>query len=207
MPITVLDGLLIAIMLVSAILAMIRGFVREVLSIVSWVVAAFAAYKLYGLVLPYIEPYIPNQYIALAVAAGAVFLITLIIVSYITMRFSDFILDSRIGALDRTVGFVFGAVRGFLLVVVAMLFFNWFVPEPQQPVWIAGAKSKPILNSVGQELVGLLPEDPESTILDRIRGNSGGSNDSADAGNQDENSGYSNTERDGLSQLTTSSDN
>ena len=45
--------------------------------------------------------------------------------------------DSRVGALDRTLGFVFGAARGILLVVVAMLFFNWLVAAPQQPDWVA----------------------------------------------------------------------
>ena len=52
------------------------------------------------------------------------------------MRIADFIIDSRIGALDRTLGFLFGAARGILLVVVAMLFFNWLVPaEPAGLGW------------------------------------------------------------------------
>ena len=139
MPITILDGLLLAIMFISAVLAMIRGFVREVLSIVSWVAAAVAAFLLYERVLPYAKQYIPQELVAAGVSAAAVFLVTLVIVSYITMRISDFVLDSRIGALDRTLGFVFGAVRGLLLVVVAMMFFNWFVQPDQQPEWVLDA--------------------------------------------------------------------
>lgn len=151
MPITLLDGILIVIMLLSAVLAMIRGFVREVLSIASWVIAAVAAFFLYGQVLPFITPHINNDSVALGVSVAIVFLVTLIVVSYITMRISDFVLDSRIGALDRTLGFVFGALRGMLLVVVAMLFFNWFVPTPEQPQWIASAKSKPMLDAIGDQ--------------------------------------------------------
>ena len=64
-------------------------------------------------------------------SAAVIFLITLIVVSYITMRIADFIIDSRVGALDRTLGFVFGAARGILLLVVALLFFNWLVAAPQ----------------------------------------------------------------------------
>ena len=59
------------------------------------------------------------------------FLGTLLIVSIITIRISDMILDSRIGALDRTLGFLFGLGRGLVIVVVAFLFFAWLVPRPQ----------------------------------------------------------------------------
>jgi len=171
MPITLLDGILLAIMLVSAVLAMIRGFSREVLSIVSWIAAAGAAFYLYAQLTPSVQQYVPsiasNETVANIIAAAVVFLVTLIFVSVITMKIADFIIDSRIGALDRTLGFVFGAVRGMLLVTVALLFFNWLVPE-DQPTWVAEAKSKQMLESIGERIVALLPEDPEGTILDRL---------------------------------------
>lgn len=206
MPITLLDGILLVIMLLSAVLAMIRGFVREVLSIASWVAAAIAAYLLYGQVLPLVKQYISQEYVALGVSVAAVFLVTLIIVSYITMRISDFVLDSRIGALDRTLGFVFGAVRGLLLVVVAMLFFNWFVPQETQPQWVARAKSKPLMDSIGNRLIAALPEDPEKAILERIRNRGERTNEDAASAPADE-PNYSETERQGLDQLTTSGGN
>ncbi|WP_349360877.1 CvpA family protein [Stappia sp.] len=204
MPITPLDGILLVIMLLSAVLAMIRGFVREVLSIASWVIAAIAAYLLYGQVLPLVQQYINQEYVALGVAVASVFLITLIVVSYITMRISDFVLDSRIGALDRSLGFVFGALRGLLLVVVAMMFFNWFVPAQEQPRWIATAKSKAMLDSIGNRLVAALPEDPEQSILKRIRERDAAPNGAAAPQTSDEETGYTETERRGLDQLTTS---
>lgn len=191
-------------MLLSAVLAMIRGFVREVLSIASWVIAAIAAYLLYGQVLPLVQQYINQEYVALGVAVASVFLITLIVVSYITMRISDFVLDSRIGALDRSLGFVFGALRGLLLVVVAMMFFNWFVPAQEQPRWIATAKSKAMLDSIGNRLVAALPEDPEQSILKRIRERDAAPNGAAAPQTSDEETGYTETERRGLDQLTTS---
>ena len=168
MPITLLDGILFGITLVSAVLAMVRGFSREVLSVVSWAAAAVAAYIFYKPVVPFLSPYISNETIAQIAAAGLVFIITLIVVSIITMKIADFIIDSRIGALDRTFGFLFGAARGVLLVVVAMLFFNWLVTD-NQPAWVAQAKSKPMIDQLGAKLVALLPEDPESTILKRLK--------------------------------------
>ena len=163
MPITMLDGILLGITLVSAVLAMVRGFSREVLSLVSWAAAAAAAFLFYKPVLPYVKPYISNDTIAMIAAMAAVFLVVLIVVSLITMKIADFIIDSRIGALDRTLGFLFGAARGVLLVVVAMLLFTWAVPD-NQPGWITNAKSKPMLDSLGEQLMGLLPKDPESAL-------------------------------------------
>ncbi|PLX39645.1 MAG: colicin V synthesis protein [Hyphomicrobiales bacterium] len=204
MPITILDGILIAVMLISAFLAMIRGFVREVLSIVSWIVAFVVALLFYKKLVPFVQQYISHEMIATAVAAGAIFLVTLIVVSYITMRVSDFVLDSRIGALDRTFGFLFGAVRGLFLVVVAMLFVNWAMPETErQPAWIAKAKSKDILDTIGDKLIAALPEDPEKRILDHLRkrGAAPESAGEAEETTSGEEPAYRSGERDGLNQL------
>lgn len=167
MPITLLDGILVGFTLVSAMLAMVRGLSREVLSIASWAAAAAAAFFLYPLVLPYVQPYIDNKQIAIVAAAGVVFVVALIIVTIITMKIADWIIDSRIGALDRTLGFVYGAARGILVVAVALLFFNWLVGT-NPPAWIAEAKSRPLLESIGASLEKMLPDDPENSILKRL---------------------------------------
>lgn len=172
MPITLFDGLLIGLMLVSGVLAMIRGFSRELLSIGSWIAAAVAAFFFYPKLAPIVAPYTAqvtsSKTVADIAAAGIIFGITLLVVSLITMRVADFIVDSRVGALDRTLGFVFGAVRGALLLVVALLFYNWLVPD-NQPAWVANAKSKPVLESIGESIVSLLPDDPEKSIIDKLK--------------------------------------
>ena len=168
MPITLLDGVLVGFTLVSAVLAMVRGFSREVLSIASWVAAAVAAYYFHQGVVPYLAPYIDNETVQRAAAAAIVFFIALIVVTVITMKIADFIIDSRIGALDRTLGFLYGAARGILVVAVGLLFFSWLA-GPNPPAWIAEAKSLPLLEGVGDWLESLLPDDPENTILDRLR--------------------------------------
>ena len=169
MPITLLDILLLVVMLISGLLAMIRGFMREILSIGAWGVAALATLWAYAKVLPIAQGYFSNNTVATAVTVGGVFLLTLLIVSIITVRISDMVLDSRVGALDRTLGFLFGLGRGLIIVVVAFLFFAWLVPERSQPTWVSGAKSKVVLQSTGQWLMSMLPDDPESTILKRLK--------------------------------------
>ncbi len=159
-----LDLAVIAIVLVSALLSMLRGFSREVLAIASWAAAAAAAYSFYPLVVPYLTPYIHKDIFAQAAAAAVVFFATLILVSLITVRLSDAILDSKIGALDRTLGFLFGVVRGFLLAVVAFAIFNWLVSEKQQPEWVRTAKTRPVLTDTADKIVAMLPEDAAATV-------------------------------------------
>lgn len=168
MPITLLDGILIGFTLVSAMLAMVRGFSREVLSIASWVAAAAAAFFFYPILVPYLTPYISNDKVAMAASAAIVFFIALIVVTVITMKIADFIIDSRVGALDRTLGFLYGAARGILVVAVGLLFFNWLAGD-NQPGWVTEAKSKPLLDTIGEKIQGILPDDPENSILDRLR--------------------------------------
>jgi membrane protein required for colicin V production len=167
MPITLLDGVLVGFTLVSAILAMVRGLSREVLSIASWVIAALAGYFLYPLVAPYLAQYISNAQLVPYAAFAAVFVVVLIVATVITMKIADTIIDSRVGALDRTLGFLYGAARGVLVVAVGLLFFTWLVPT-NQPGWIAGAKSRPLLQGIGQWIEAELPADPEETILRRL---------------------------------------
>src|SRR5882757_10403753 len=169
MPITLLDILLLVVMLISGLLAMIRGFMREVLSIAAWGIAALVTLYSYARLLPTAKQYFNSDMVATGVTVGGVFLLTLLIVSIITVRISDMVLDSRVGALDRTLGFLFGLGRGLVIVVVAFLFFAWLVPERSQPAWVSGAKSKVVLQSTGQWLMSMLPDDPESTILKRLK--------------------------------------
>jgi membrane protein required for colicin V production len=159
-----LDLAVLGIVLVSALLSMMRGFTREVLAIASWAAAAAAAYYFYPMVLPYLTHYITKEVIAQAVAAAIVFFVTLIVVSLFTVRLSDAILDSKIGALDRSLGFVFGVARGFLLAVVAFAIFNWLVSEKQQPEWVKNARTRPVLTETANRIVALLPSDAAQTI-------------------------------------------
>lgn len=162
MPISILDLVVIAIVIISALLAAVRGFTREVLAIVAWVTAAAAAWFLHPLLLPRIKDHISNPNIALVIAIGAIFVVTLLIVSIITVKLSDFILDSRIGALDRTLGFLFGAARGFLICVVGWVFLSWLV-QGKMPEWASTARARPMLENTGNYLIAMLP-DPDGVM-------------------------------------------
>src|SRR4029077_21249882 len=113
--------------------------------------------------------YFNNDIVAAGVVVGGVFLGALMIVAIITVRFSDMVFYSRVGALHPTLGFLFGLARGLVIVVVAFLFFAWLVPERSQPDWVRSAKSRVVLQGTGDWLMSMLPDDPESTILKRLK--------------------------------------
>jgi membrane protein required for colicin V production len=164
LPVSLLDIVVIGVILISAVLAMIRGFTREVLAIASWIGAAVLAYMFYPAALPPIKQYIGNENFALAAAVGGIFLVSLIIISLITVKISDFVLDSRIGAIDRTLGFVFGGVRGFLICVIGFIFFVQLIGEKALPDWAEKAKSRPFLQQAGETLIAALPQNLEEYL-------------------------------------------
>ncbi len=201
MPITILDFVLLAVMLISGLLAMVRGFMREILSIAAWGTAALVTLYAFGKLLPTAKTYFNNDTIASVVVVAGVFIGTLIIVSIITVRFYDMILDSRIGALDRTLGFLFGLARGLVIVVVAFLFFSWLVPDKQRPDWVTGAKSRVVLQGTGDWLMSLLPDDPENTILKRFKKKTDEDQTDAEPAAPAAGDGYSKPARDSLKKL------
>jgi membrane protein required for colicin V production len=180
MSFTLFDFIVIAVILISAVLAMVRGFVREVLSIASWVIAAAAAYLLYSPLLGLINPSpIEDETLATIISVAVIFIVVLIIATYITMKIADFVIDSRIGAVDRLLGLTFGALRGLLLVVIAFAFFTWLVPTNVQPTWISGAWSISALDDLRDRLISVLPEDIEAALLEGFQEDEEGG---ADAG-------------------------
>ena len=167
MPFSILDLVVLGVVVISALLAAVRGFTREVLAIVAWVAAAAVAWYLHPAVLPMAQQYIHNGTIALVASIGAVFVITLIIVSIITVQISDMILDSRIGALDRTLGLFFGAARGFLICVIGWAFMGWLL-QGKNPEWAATSKARPAMENTRDNIVAMLPENAEA-LIQRLR--------------------------------------
>lgn len=168
-PLTYLDAGLLAVCLISAMLAMYRGLTRELLSILSWLVAAGVT-LFFVLSYKYIAEDMAQQLgtpVAFAqVAIGAViFLIVLIIVHLFTSRISDAILESRVGMVDRILGFLFGIARGFLLVVIPYMFYASFFPDEETHFpWVRDSVSMPYLRDTGATIRSFLEENAPSSI-------------------------------------------
>jgi membrane protein required for colicin V production len=168
-PFTYLDLALLAVCFISGLLALYRGLARELLSIVSWIAAAgvgawifFTKKDLSADVAA--QTGLPPQ-IALAVVALVVALIVLIIVHLITARISDAILDSRVGMIDRILGFLFGVARGFILIVIPYMFYESFFPDEKSHFpWIRDAAFKPYIQTTGNSIRTILMQVVPSSL-------------------------------------------
>jgi len=168
-PLTYLDAALIAVAFISGLLAMYRGFAREMLSIVSWLVAAGAVLYFVLYHKPFAEEMAQQMGTQVAIAqivVGAlIFVIVLIVVHLITARLSDAILDSRIGMIDRILGFIFGVFRGFILIVIPFMFYEAFFPEPEQQYpWVRDSASLPYIKVTGNALRSILETNLPSSL-------------------------------------------
>ena len=168
---TLVDFFVVGIMLVSGLLAMVRGFMREILAIAAWGAAALVTLYAYPRLLPAAKSYLNSDIVATIAVVAGVFIGTLIVVSIITVRISDMILDSRVGALDRTLGFLFGLARGLLIVVVSFLFFSKYTVERQWPDSLTNAKSLVVLRGTGDWLMTMLPENLLETVAKKLEKN------------------------------------
>lgn len=165
-PLSYFDAALLALGLISALLAMYRGLMRELLSILSWIVAAGVAYLAFKKASEGVGAEIGKQ-IGLAGNNGAMagsamiaavtFLVVLIIVHLITTRISDAILDSSVGLIDRILGFIFGFLRGALIMVIVFMIYEGFYPEKEkQFVWVQQSKTLPFVRGPGNWIKGML---------------------------------------------------
>lgn len=158
---------------ISAILATARGLTREVLSLATWAGSALFAIWMWQSNPQIARGYIAEELVADIATIIVSFIVSLIVLHLLTMRIADFVVDSKIGPLDRTLGFIFGALRGILIAVVVVIFGQWLLGETL-PAWAKDARTLPMLSSFGETLITSLPDDLESQVTDIIRRGSGG---------------------------------
>lgn len=166
-PLTYLDIGVIAIALISGLLALYRGLTRELLAILSWIVAGVAVlyfvlnHRKFASEVALQMGFAPGEstglYLAQGVIGVLIFVIVLIFVHLITMRISDTILDSQIGMVDRILGLLFGLARGFVIVVIPYMLALQFWPALDTE-WqvLRDAKSRPYIAATGESLKNFL---------------------------------------------------
>jgi membrane protein required for colicin V production len=145
MPNTAVDIIVVLVILLSAVLAFIRGFVREALALGTWLVAVYLAFNYYPLVTPFLEKEISNAMLRDFAGGLVAFGIVMLVLIPIGFYIRSFIKGDKITSIDRSFGFVFGAARGYLLISIVYLIVSWLMPEEKQPEWLKEANTKPIL--------------------------------------------------------------
>lgn len=172
---TIVDAIVAVIILVSAILAYGRGFVREVLAIAGWVAAAVVAF----IFAPQAEPLIQqipvldkflgdSCELSIIAAFAGVFAVALIVMSIFTPLFSSAVQRSALGGLDQGLGFLFGVLRGILLVAVAFVVYNRVLVNATVPV-VDKSRSAEVFASLEDRLNTEMPEDAPRWIMERYQ--------------------------------------
>jgi len=159
LPINVTDLVILAVLLISGLLALSRGFVKEVLSIAGWVIATVAALELFPLLQPIVRRYIDQGLIADSITAVGIFVVVLTLASLLSSAISRRVQRSDIGILDRSLGFLFGLLRGVVVTSLAYLVLVQFLAKKEQPDWLRDARAMPAIEYSADLLARLAPED------------------------------------------------
>lgn len=159
LPINLADLIVIIVLVVSGIFAFVRGFVHEVLAIGSWVAAAFVTLYAFPHARPLVEQYIPTEFFASLVTGVVIFLVSLVLFSVVTRLLSNRVQQSSLGALDRSLGLLFGFARGAVIVVLAWMLLSFLMPEEERFDWVMEARSRPLVEKGADLLLTLVPED------------------------------------------------
>lgn len=153
------DGVVIAIFVVSALLAFARGFVREVMGIAAWVGAGAVAWWAGPLVLEKFQQWIDDPNLAYAAAYASVFIGALILFSVVAGMIGGLVRVSLLSGLDRTLGLAFGIVRGAAIVVAAYIGLGLVLPHPDRwPEPVQQARSTPYIYQGAEWAAKFLPE-------------------------------------------------
>lgn len=218
LPVNGLDLAVGAILLISALIAFMRGFVHEVLSIAAWVGAVAAVIYGFPFVQPHARGLIPMNWAADAAAAVGIFLIVLLLLSIATHTVARIIQKSAFNNLDRTLGFVFGVGRAVVILAVGLIITDWLT-ERERPRWIETAKTLPVIEIAADGLIAILPSSfipatlaPQSRLinakdvldsaqtLQRLNQPAPAGKD-ADTAEKDADAGYQNQERRDIERL------
>ncbi|MBV0911474.1 CvpA family protein [Anianabacter salinae] len=170
---TILDGGVAIVILLSAILAYARGLTRELMAIVGWVGAAVVAFLFAPRAMPLVKeiPYVGDFLrdsceLSVIAAFAAVFAVALVIVSLFTPLFSSLIQRSALGGVDQGLGFLFGVVRGLVLVAVALVLYDRIVLDDSYPV-VDNSRTAQIFAGAQDDINQAVPTDAPGWIVQR----------------------------------------
>lgn len=170
---TAIDGVVAAVIVLSALLAYSRGLTREIMAILGWVGAAIVAFLFAPQAEPLIKetPYLGDILqgsceLAIIAAFSAVFAVALVVVSVFTPLLSGVVHRSWFGSIDQGLGFLFGALRGVLLVIVALIVYDR-VMISERVAMVDDSRSARVFEAARADLEAQVPDDAPGWIVER----------------------------------------
>ncbi len=159
---TIVDYVVLGILLLSGLIAAYRGFLKETLSVSSWLIAALAAVFFWPVTKPFARALLEPNWLADVLALVGVFFMILIPASFMSFRLSELVRDSSAGPLDRSLGFVFGIARGLLVVGLGYVLFSSLASEENQPSWVREARLLPVVKGTAEMIMSLNDKDKKA---------------------------------------------
>ena len=152
------DVVILVLILISALFAFFRGFSLELLSISVWIISFFVSYAYGNNLINFFNKIINNIFISTAVSYVVAFLIIFVIFSFLTRKFSVFIKDSYFGLIDKSLGFIFGILRGYVIVGLCFFLFDYFY-KGKKLEFIDNSKIIPVIKITNNEIFRFLKID------------------------------------------------
>ncbi len=159
LPMNILDIGVIVLFALGAIIGLMLGFVRGGLFIMSWLGSAIATIFAFPHVRPFARQYIENEFFADLAAGIAVFIATLIVLFLLSSVIGGWVRNSRLNALDRSLGMVAGIATSAILLAGGYIIAENIWPPKKQPNWMVEAKSLPLIRTGARALNNVLPDD------------------------------------------------
>ena len=158
--INLLDIVLFVSIMVSLVIGYSRGFVKETLSIINWLIAAWLSFKYYSDLNTITINFIDSNIVSDAISFGIIFLLSIITLTFLSNFISKNIKNSLLAPLDRLFGMVFGIIRAILLIVVVFIAGNQTIwVNNTMPKWMYESYSYPIVISITNNLKNILPNE------------------------------------------------
>lgn len=163
---TWVDWAVLAVVALSALFSMVRGFVREVLGVFAWVGAFIACLRWFQPVQPFIASLLPEnlKHFAVYGAMAVVFLVVLIVLSIVSALIGGLIRDSALSSLDHSLGILFGIARGAVIAFLAYIALGLAEPATAWPQPVVNARFLPIAYDGAKWLVGFVPKQYQPKI-------------------------------------------
>ena len=155
---TLFDIIVIVVVGLSALAAMMRGFVRETLALVSWIGAAIVAFLALPYVGPLVRPVVAGEALADGVAAALVFVAALIAFKILSGMVTRTVEGSAVSPLDKLLGLAFGAARGVFVLCAAYLAGSYLIKPDLQPEWVRTAYLIGPIQEGARRIEAMLPE-------------------------------------------------
>ena len=161
---TSVDLVLLGVMVLSALIAFVRGLVREVLSIAAWLGAAAVSLTFLPTIRPLISPYMPSSEWTDPAGYIILFLISLIVFSLIAKTIGGAVRSSAISGIDRTLGLVFGLARGAVLAVIVYIIACMAIPPDHWPPSVLESRSLPYIYTGAAWIARQIPPEYQPAV-------------------------------------------